>query len=651
MFTGKPVPFAKLGGMFADTTLGKFLADIKRDAGRITNSVKNFFAQEFINPLRRALNSENFISSPLNDLNQELEYYTADNYLNLQAALPLLFSNTEPSIVTARTELLNRLGQVQDLNTSNNYKLGPFTLGELTSMADEADSLSRTLRSFEEHTDNLSGLGGSATVKFRFERIYGNVTISNATVNIASTNTVSPNLSLTRYPVVNIGDTVVVNSLERVVIGKNFVAAPAGTVTVSGNTVTSSDVGTLNLANCLLDTGGSLVVGNGTYISVNNEVRQVSSVNSLGDFLTVHLSFYNPASSQTFYKEASFNVNTAFATTSSDLTISLKTSFVANSICLDNVITGNGTTFTSYLSANDKIYYDDREYNVVSVTDGAIVVDDYLRATTRFPVFKIIDEVPFLDLTEDLVDPDGIITSFTLPGQIMGDSTVLDGLTTRVRRANGTYQTVNASQPTDAAQSLFQEELLRRTKEILTQMKYDLRDDAIRELSSALLAQRISETDVRLKTIKEDIDNVIEQDIAVYNQVKGLVKGMIKLFSMSCSKKKRKDSGGNATDSDDYLDLITSPNPNRLGCDATESDFIDILDDFDKEYNDPNVSSNNVPIIDTTIPSTNLFDDLDGVAGPFPRQTTGAGGDTVGGGLDDQDPDVTVPENPCAKPC
>jgi hypothetical protein len=125
---------------------------------------------------------------------------------------------------------------------------------------------------------------------------------------------------------------------------------------------------------------------------------------------------------------------------------------------------------------------------------------------------------------------------------------------------------------------------------------------------------------------------------------------MIKLFSMSCSKKKRKDSGSK-TDSDDYLDLITAPNPNRLGCDATESDFIEILDDFDKEYNDPNVSSNNVPIIDTTIPSTNLFDDLDGIAGPFPRQTTGAGGDTVGGDLDDQDPDVTVPENPCAKPC
>jgi hypothetical protein len=181
-------------------------------------------------------------------------------------------------------------------------------------------------------------------------------------------------------------------------------------------------------------------------------------------------------------------------------------------------------------------------------------------------------------------------------------------------------------------------------------MKYDLRDDAIRGLASSLLAQRISETDTRLRTIKDDIKNVIEQDIAVFNQVKGLVSGMIKLFSMSCSKKKRKDSGSK-TDSDDYLDLITAPNPNRLGCDATESDFIEILDDFDKEYNDPNVSSNNVPIIDTTIPSTNLFDDLDGIAGPFPRQTTGAGGDTVGGDLDDQDPDVTVPENPCAKPC
>jgi hypothetical protein len=46
-----------------------------------------------------------------------------------------------------------------------------------------------------------------------------------------------------------------------------------------------------------------------------------------------------------------------------------------------------------------------------------------------------------------------------------------------------------------------------------------------------------------------------------------------------------------------------------------------------------------------------FFDGLDGISGPFPRQTDGVGGDTTGGDIDDQDPDVNVPEDPCAKPC
>jgi hypothetical protein len=80
MFTGKPIPFAKLKGMFADTALGQFLSGIKKDITKGIDAVKNFFAQNFINPLKNALNSENFISSPLNDLNQELEFLTANNY-------------------------------------------------------------------------------------------------------------------------------------------------------------------------------------------------------------------------------------------------------------------------------------------------------------------------------------------------------------------------------------------------------------------------------------------------------------------------------------------------------------------------------------------------------------------------------------------
>lgn len=662
MFTGKPIPFAKLKGMFADTALGAFLSGIKKDIATKADAVKKFFAENFINPLKNALNSENFISSPLNDLNQELEFLTANNYAGMQAALPLLFSNTTPSVVTARTELLNRLGQVKDLNTSSNFKLGPFTIGELSSMADEADSLARALQEMEEHTDNLSGLGG-AQVKFRLERITGNVTLQNTSVHVVSSNVVYANLSKSIYPVVNIGDTIVVDTEERVVIDKKFTPTFDGTVSIdtSANSykVTTTSLATLNLASCNLSVNGgigvletgNLVLGKGMFVSINSEVRQVNTINALGDYLTVYAPFNNSVTGAVLLKETSFNVNTAFTFTN-ERSIAVKTSFVANSLCLDNVITGQGTTFTSQLQPNNKIIYDSKEYIVKSVTDTTIEVDDdWLRYTVNFPVFKVVEEVPFLDLTEDLVDPDGILTAFTLPGQIMGDEAVLVGLTTRVRRANGTYQSVSASKPTDAAQALFQQALMRRTKEILNEMKYQLRNDAIRTLTSTQLVQRINETETRIRTIKNDIKDVIEQDIAVLNQVKSIVKGMIKLFSMSCSKKKRKDEGGK-TDSDDYLDLILQPNPDRQGCDATSSDFIDILDDFDKEYNDPNVSSNNTPVVDTTIPTTDLFDGLDGISGPFPRQPgTPVGGDNTGGDVDDQDPDVLVPEDPCAKPC
>ena len=653
MFTGKPIPFAKLGGMFANTTLGQFLAGIKRDAQRVSDAVRNLFAKDFLNPL----------ATRFNDLNADLDSLTANNYTGLQAALPGLFSNTEPSIVSARTELLDRLGKVVEFSANTNYKLGPFSIGELSSLAAAEDSFASTFRTMEQHTDSLSGLGG-ATVKFEFQRIYGNVTIQNSSVHIISSNVVYPNLSNRVYPIVNIGDVIVVDTEERTVISKKFTPTFHGTVSIDTTTnnvkVTTASVSTLNLTSCNLSVNGgiggyetgNILLSSGMFISVNGEVRQINTINSLGDYLTVYLPFNNSVSNTILLKESSFNVNTAFTFTNERL-ISVKTPFVANSLCLDNVITGVGTTFTSVLEANNKIYYDNKEYNVVSVTNTSITVDDSLRYTERMPIFKITNEVPYLDLTEDLVDPDGIITAFTLPGQIMGDTTLLNGLTVKVRRANGAYQSVNASKPTDAAQSLLQEELLRRAKNALTQMKYDLRDDALRSLTSTDVVIAINGSINRLTAIKNDAKNIYEQDLAVINQVKSLVKGMIKLFSMSCSKKKRKDQGGNATDSDDYLDLILQPNPERQGCDATTSDFIDILDDFDREYNDPNLNTPNSPDIDTNIPSANnLFDELDSISGPFPRQDGNpAGGDVIGGGIDDQNPDVVIPEDPCAKPC
>jgi hypothetical protein len=656
VFSCVPVPFAKNGGFnFAASRFGRFLSSIKNLIQRGIDGVKDFFSQNFINPIRDGIRDsilsplDRAVSSPFNDINEQLEKLTANNYAGLEASLPSLFSRTEPSVVTARNRLLECIGKIG--TSADNYKIGPFMLGELVTMAQSSDSLAKAMREFEQHTDNLSGLGGSGTA-LELERLYGNVVYTGATANIASSNQVSPNLSASVYPIVDIGDTIVIDSLEKIVIDKNFTAAPAGTVSVNVSTdnvkVTSASVSTLNLASCLLDASGTISLNTNMYISVNGEVRQVNTINSLGDYLTVYNPFYNSASGQTFFKETSFNVNTAFATTDTDLEIKVRKSFVCNSICLDNVITGQGTSFTSQLQANNKILYDAREYIVTAVTDTTITVDDYLRATKNFAVYKVTNETPFVGLDDDLVDPDGIINAFTLPGSITGDPNFMDGVTTRVRRANGIYQSVNASKPIDAAQSLFQNQLMERTREILNQMKYDLRDDAIRSLTDSQTVTAINNSVGRILSVKDEIRNIVEQDIAVLNQAKNLVKGMVKLFSLSCSKKKRKDSGEN--DSDEYLNIILYPNPERQGCAATTSDFIEILDDFDAEYNDPGFVNNPIAA-NTVIPNFNELNDLDGVTGPFPRQTTGIGEGEGDAGVDNQDPDVNVPEDPCAKPC
>lgn len=658
MFTGVPIPFAKPGGMFsAGGPLGSFLADLKRFAKNKADAAKSFFAESFINPLREKIlpGADGFLSSPFNDINQWFDENTSNNFAGLEASLPYLFSNSSPSIVAAKNDLLARIGKVS--GSQSEYRIGPFTLGELSNVAEDSVSLARSLREMEQHADNLCGLGGD-DIRFSLQRIYGNVEFTGATVNIASSNAVTPNLSSSAYPVVNIGDIIVINTQPRVVLSRTFTPTVSGNVSVniaSDNVrVTTASLSSLNLANCLLSTGSTLLLSPGHFISINNEIRQVHTINAVGDSLTVTLPFYNSTTAQVLQKETSFNVNTNFTSTLTNQNIHLKTSFTANSLCLDNVITGRGTTFTSSLSANDRIFYDNQEYMVSGVTDTTITIgdEDWLRDTSNFPVYKIVGETPYLDLTEDLVDPDGILTAFTLPGQILGDETYLNGLQVRVRRADGSYAVVDASKPTDAAQTLFQKELLRRSRDILNQMKNDLRDDALRSLTSSQVVTQISGTINRLAILRSNVENIVNQDIAVYNQVKSIVKGMLRLFSLSCSKKKRKDNGGNPTDSDDYLSLILKPNAGRQGCSANTSDFIGFLDDFDLDYNDPNTSSNNRPVLDTTIPPTNLFDGFGSLIGPFPRQPGAPeGGDVLGGGIDNQDPNVNVPEDPCAKPC
>ena len=675
MFTGKPIAFSKgafgsLGGKFEELSK-KISESVKKGKEWLNN-----FKKDFINPLlngtiiteyKRDANgnilrdengnalvkkSTNFIS-PLSELNAKIDKYTENNYAGLQAALPGLFSNTEPTIVAARNNLLDKLGKADQ---AASYRIGPFTIGELSEIGTAADtSFVQTISDFTDHTNQLAGVSYDS-VKFTLQRIYGDVSVAGATANIISSTVVSPNLRSTVYPATNIGDLVIINSEERRVIDKGFTSAPSGTVSVytdtvaNSVTVTSASVATLNLADCLLSSTGTLKVGPGTFINVNNEIRQVNSINALGDYLTVYIPFRNTATAQPFFKETTFTVNTAFATTATDQTVKIKSEFIANSLCLDNVITGRGTSFTSYLAANNKIYYDEKEYFVISVTDTTIVVDEPLRFTNNFPIFKVTGETASLNFAEDSNSPDDILSTFSLVGQLTNDKNFLNGFTTTVRRANGTYQTVNASNASDSAQSLLQAELLRRGNSLLTEMINDLRGDAINKLTTSQVVAQIQGFDTRITNIRNDVKDVIEQDLAVINKVKGLLKGLIKLFTTSCSKKKRKDGD---TTSDDYLDLILVPNPERQGCDATTSDFTDILDDIDVEFNDPQTTNpNTFDPPPGNIPQNDMLNPGDQLVGPYPgRPVIGVDDDGLSNNLDNNDPNIKAPEDPCAKPC
>lgn len=644
MFTGKPIAFSK--GSFGSIG-GQFSAIAEKIKKGIQNGKQwlNEFKKDYINPLL------NGTLAPLTELNATIDRYTENNYAGLQAALPALFSKTDPSVVTARNNLLAVLGRADQATA---YRIGPFSIGELSEIGTTADtSFVQTMQNFQTHTNQLAGVGYDS-VNFTFQRIYGNVTITNATVNIASSTLVSPNLTASVYPTTNVGDIVVINNQELYVIDKGFTAAPTGTVSVDTSTdaykVTSASVATLNLASCLLNTTGTLKVQPGTFINVNNEIRQVNTINALGDYLTVYIPFRSTATALSFYKETTFTVNTALTATATDQTIKLKSEFIANSVCLDNVITGVGTTFTSSLQANNKIYYDEKEYYVVSVTDTAIVVDEPLRYTSNYPIFKVTDQSSYLSLIGDNGTPDDITSTFSLIGQLTNDKNFLEGFTTNVRRANGTYQTVNSATASDSAQALLQAELVRRGNRLIKEMINDLRGDAINGLSTSQLVSQLSGFENRIKTIRDDVTNIVEQDLAVLNNIKGMLNGLIKLFTISCSKKKRKDGDSS---SDDYLDLILTPNPERQGCDATASDFIDILDTIDIEFNDPASTNPNTYVpISGTIPDNDMLNPGDRLVGPYPtRPDDSAGGDNLTGNLDGTDLNIQAPEDPCAKPC
>ena len=133
------------------------------------------------------------------------------------------------------------------------------------------------------------------------------------------------------------------------------------------------------------------------------------------------------------------------------------------------------------------------------------------------------------------------------------------------------------------------------------------------------------------------------------NAVKGLLSGLFKLFSISCGKKKKKD---NNTESDEYLDLILVPNPIRQGCSAEDSDLIDIFDEIDAEFNDPNLPDNEFQVEDDTDPESDVLLPEEEYVDPPQDELEDIPGPDADIAIDDNDPIVPpAPPDPCAQPC
>jgi hypothetical protein len=656
MFSCVPIPFVKKGGLnFANSKFGKFLIDMKKLFDDVADVVSGFFKNYFRNPVIDAFTSfkeqvldplDKALASPFEWIDNTLNDFVDNDYEKLKTTFPYLAGNAVGSIQATFDALELSLGKAQAF--SDNYQIGPFTLGQLATAAENA-SLQASLKRFKDHTDALSGV--KSTMAYELIALYGNVASVGATVNIASSNVVSPNLSSTAYPKVDYGDTITINSQTKVVTEKTFTAHPTGTVSVDVSTnnvkVTTADTATLNLLSCLLSTSGIINLNSSMFITVDDTIRRINSINAAGDYLIVDIPFYSSASGVQLFKETSFIVNSAFTTTTTDQIVYVKTPFVCNTVCLDNVITGNGTSWSSQLEVGDKIIYDTKEFFVEGVTNDKITVDGEFRETKNFIVHKVNNEIEVVSIGED-IDPDEIINGFTMIETMTGDPNFMKGVKSKVRLANGKYASVNTENPTDAAQALFRKDLIEQAKNALTEMKYELNDAKVRGLNDTQVNTKITSIITKYKNIKDDLEAVISRDKQIIKNVKNFVSALGKLFSLSCGKKKKKKGDSS---SDDYLNVITVPYAPEDGCDATTGNFIDILDDFDFEFNQdnftvPNITSN------TNINATNQFDGSDIIVGPLPSQTLGIGtGGESNVGIDGRDPSVNVPEDPCAKPC
>ena len=634
-FTGSPIPFGKL--QFPPKGLAELFKKIKEVIQK-GKDLMDMLKQEFVNPIKQNLD----------EVKAKLDALTANNFQGLKDSLPAVFNDARENVVAARNQLMGIVGSA---STATDQKFLGMNIGDLSTLG---ATLYEAHKAFDNHTSEISGVANNDKA-YTFERLYGEPTIPYTTVTVYGGDTIiEPSLTAINYPIINIGELVVVNSQTRRVTGKIYDVHPTGTVSIdtsaNSSRLATSSLVFLNLANVLLETGGGGIVklSPNMYINVNSEIRQVNTINAMGDYLTVYHPFKYSATSVVLNKEVGLNVNTAFAST---ITAQIKhrTPYMANSLCLDNIITGNGTTFTSSLSPGDKIYYDNREFYVVSLTNTRIEVDDVLKKRENVVIYKVTEETPLYKLTESN-GPEDILGLFSNIDQLTGTvgANITSDLTTRYRSSDGTYYTINASSPKDLTTSLQRNDLNAKTSQVLQTLMDRLQDDAIRNLTESDLVQEINDIKNEVNAIKNELNDAIKKDLAAINAVKGLLSGLLKLFVVSCSKKKKKD---NNTSSDEFLDLILAPNPIRQGCDATESDFIDILDDIDAEHNNPDIAQPDVVLPDDGIVDDDIFlsDELESnIYGDEPEEEAGPVADII---IDDEPVVLPPTPDPCSQPC
>ena len=632
-FSGAPIPFGKL--QFPPKVLADLFLKIKQAIQGAKDRV-NELKSDFVNPLKGSLDQ----------VKAQLDGLTGNDFEGLKNALPSAFANPASTVIDARNELLAVIGNAQ--SAADQTFLG-MKISDLSTLG---ATLYDAQQAFDNHTCELSGVA-SDNKAYTFERLYGTPTITGTTVSIYNADTlISPSLTATNYPIVNVGSVVIVNTQQRTIIGKEFTTHPTGTVLTTANSANleSSSLVYMNLANVLLQTTGSGTVklAPNMYIRVNSEIRQINTINAMGDYLTVYHPFKYTAVDEPLEKEIGLRANAVFTTTVT-AQIKIRTPLIANSICLDTIITGNGTTFTANVSVGDKLYYDNKEYFVINVTDTQIEVDDTLRGLSNQILYKVTDETPLSKFVE-FNDPEDILGMFSSIDQLTGSigaNTTAD-LTTKYRAANGTYYAINASSPKDLTKSLQRTDLTSQASQQMQIVLDRLQDSAIQSLTDTELVQEIKDIKKDVIRIKDQFNDQIKADKAAINAVKGLLTGLLKLFSISCSKKKKKD--GN-TASDEFLELILAPNPVRQGCDATQSDFIDILDEIDAQHNTPDLIDPGYtpPDIQIEDPELYLPDEVENdIYGEEPPVVPGPDANI------EIDPLPVVPDpipDPCTQPC